>query len=64
MKRFPPFSVIFVFFCLNLSADPVSEIQTVLMPIREATIAARVDSVLLHNACRLGKKFKRGELLM
>ena len=64
MNRFLPFSVLFAILCLNLSADPVFEIQTVLMPIREATIAARVDSVLLYNHCRLGKKFNRGELLM
>ena len=64
MKSFLPFSVLFAFLSLNLSADPVFEIQTVLMPIREATIAARVDSVLLYNHCRLGKKFNRGELLM
>lgn len=64
MKIFPPFSIIFCFLSLNISADPVSEIQTVLMPIREATIAARVDSVLLHNYCRIGEKFKRGDLLI
>jgi len=63
MKTVSPFPILLCL-CLNLYADPVSEIQTVLMPIREATIAARVDSVLLHNRYKVGEKFRKGDLLI
>jgi len=58
--------VAFLFaFCvwLNACADPISEIQVVFIPLREATIAARVDSVLLRSRFKIGEKFKKGDVL-
>ena len=52
------------FFFLTVSADPISEIQVVLVPVQEATIAARVDSILLRNRFKIGEKFRKGDVLL
>ena len=51
-------------FCLHVVADPAAEIQTVLLPFQDATISARVDSVLLRNRFKIGEKFRKGDVLL